>query len=301
MKTSDKSIYDCIIIGGGPGGLMAGIYLSRFRCRIKIIDDNQSRAALIPSSHNFPLQKNGISGKEIIKRLRAQYKAYGNTLVNDKTVKIINKGSYFHITNKHSEFKTKFIILATGVEDIEPVLPNLSFAVKNGLIRHCLICDGYEVIDKKIAIIGSGKALINQAKLLKAYSSDITLYSILPHFSLADEKKLKQQGITVICNPILKVKCQNKKIISLETKDGILSFDSIYSSLGIKPRTDLAIFLGAEYSKEKLLLVNKYKRTSLPRLYAIGDIVGGLNQMCTAMSEAAIAAVDIFNHLQKNK
>jgi thioredoxin reductase (NADPH) len=295
----ENSIYDCVIIGGGPGGLSAGIYLSRFRCNVKLIDGNNSRAALIACSHNFPGAIEGISGKKILADLRQQYEKYANLIINDEVVDISNGSDYFTIEAKNSKLYAKNIILATGVVDIEPHLPKLELAIKKGLIRHCLICDAYEVINKKIAIIGNGANAIKEAILMQTYSSDVTVFldnikTIVPR---EIKKKAEEHHIPIIYDAIAEVIIERDIIVALKTIYKRYEFDTVYSALGMKARTDLAVKLGAKCNKDKILIVDKHQKTSVSNFYAVGDIVIGLNQICVALSQGAVAAVSIFNAL----
>lgn len=301
MAKSTKEL-DCVIIGGGPGGLTAGIYLSRFRCNIKLIDDDNSRAALIPLSHNYPGFPQGISGSKLLSSLRQQYENYGNAIIHNT----VNKISYdksktnFLIKTLDSILIAKNVILATGVLDVEPVLPNLTLAIKNGLIRHCLICDAYEVINQKIGILGIGMKGIKEAIFLRNYSDDITLFNLDPNLKLTStvKNKLKTNNIQVISQPISEVIVKDNQITSLKTKDCNYYFDTLYSALGCKVRSELAIQLGANHLKSHFLTVNQHQETNIPGLYAIGDVVNGLNQICVATSQAAIAATHIFNKIK---
>ncbi len=145
------------MIGAGPAGLTAGIYLARFRRTVLIIDGESSRAALIPRSHNYPGFPGGISGPALLGRLRKQALHYG-AMIETCIVEELKKtqGGFSAKTSSTLNITAKQVLLATGVIDIEPVLPDLENAVRQGLIRHCPICDAFEVKDRKIAVIGFG-------------------------------------------------------------------------------------------------------------------------------------------------
>jgi thioredoxin reductase (NADPH) len=295
------TVYDCIVIGGGIGGLTAGIYLSRFQLKTCIIDSQQSRASLISTSHNFPGFPEGIGGKDLLSRLTKQYQIYTQDLVYDTAVSITKESDIFTVKTVNSSFSTKNIILATGVIDIEPSLPKLKEAIKNGLIRHCLICDGFEVINKKVGVICNSKNGLRLAFLLKAYTQEITLINIGKKFSISEKerKKLKMTSIKFINDAITEVVVTNNVICGIKTASDYMEFDSIYSSLGIYPRTEIAKNLKVKCNKENLILVNAKQETNIKGVFAIGDIVPGLNQMVGAASQAAIAAVTLFTNMKK--
>lgn len=293
-----KNVYESIMIGGGIGGLTAGIYLSRFRIKTCIIDNKKSRASLIPCSHNFPGFPEGIRGDEILERLRKQYKNFNQELIDDTVISILKKESLFEIVTANSQYYSKTIIIATGVVDIEPNISNLKDSVKNGIIRHCLICDGYEAKDKKIIVIGSSKKSLKSAYLLKSYSDDVTLINIGKPIRLnpVEKKKLLNNPLQIINENIHKVEINN--ITKVTTQNNIFECDLIYSVLGIEPRSNIAIACGVKHSTEKLLIVNSHQETNIESVYAVGDITPGINQMTTAAADAIAAATHIFNKLR---
>jgi len=299
------SVYDCIVIGGGIAGLTAGIYLARFKCHFKILDNDDSRASLIPISHNFPGFPEGIPGKEIIKRLRKQLDKYAkpSTLLFDNVISLEYDDHHkvFQVDTKKKSFYSRYVILATGVKDYEPSLPQVESAVKKGLIRHCLICDGYEVKNQTIGILGDSKKALKQAFLLAKYSKNITVINLGKRLALTsnEKKKLLNSNIKIFNERIVEVEITKNRISLIKTNHDEYTFDTIYSGLGCQIHSDLATLLGAKHAKDHSLIVNDHQQTSIPGLYAAGDVVSGLNQMCVAASEGAIVATHVFNLLNQ--
>ncbi|HVY52965.1 MAG TPA: NAD(P)/FAD-dependent oxidoreductase, partial [Gammaproteobacteria bacterium] len=206
------------------------------------------------------------------------------------------------VKSKKGEYLSKNVILATGVVDVEPKLPNVRYAVKKGLIRHCLICDGYEVKGQRVAIIGNWKKALREAILLTTYSNDITIFvnDSVPNLNRTDGAKLAAAGIKIISSPINKVHLVENRINGFKVANNDYIFDTIYSALGAEVRSDLALDLGVLCDKKsKCLKVDIHQETNIKGFYAVGDIVSGLNQMSVAAGQAAIAAVAIFNKLKK--
>lgn len=294
-----EEIKDCVVIGSGPGGLTAAIYLKRFRRDILIIGNEQSRAALIPITHNYPGFPDGISGVALLKRLERQLLHYDLSIINDTVVNIIKVTEGFEVIGNNIRVISKKIVLATGVCDIEPTLPDLKDAVKKGLIRHCPICDGYEIRDQHIGVIGYGNIGMREALFLRTYTPHITLFT-LGDSSISGKKlaDLDAKGINLAVDPIHKVIIEDEVITQLVTLAGnIYRFDCLYSALGSVIRSTLAISLGAKNINHQLL-VSDQQETSIPGLYAVGDIVCGLNQICVATAQGAIAATNIHNSLE---
>jgi thioredoxin reductase (NADPH) len=302
---------DCLIIGGGPAGLTAAVYLARYRRRILLVDGEASRATLIPTSHNHPGFPEGIGGVDLLDRQRAQAKRYGAPMVAGEVARLIRKphGHFTAELKSSSEPDTRqvharMVLLATGVVDIEPELANVEHAIRRGYVRHCPICDGFEVIDQKIAVIGFGKSGMGEALFMRSYSSDITLLSLGREMELTreDREKLAQSDIEIIEEPVAEVAVENDKISALRLASGREHrFDTLYSALGARVRSDLALSLGARHDDHQALIVDEHQRTSVPGLYAAGDVVNSLNQISVAMGQAAIAATDIHNQSPPNE
>lgn len=292
---------DCLVIGGGPAGLTAAIYLARFRRNFIVVDARCSRAAWIPISHNHAGFPEGIAGRDLLDRMLAQALRYGTEIVSGQIIglKRLADGT-FEAWSKSTTYNAKTVLIATGVIDKEPELPNLFNAVQRGLIRHCGICDGYEVIDHKIAVIGRGATGLGEALFLKTYTSDITLLSLGRSVELegADRLKMQAAGVKCIEEPITEVATDGAKILTLTIDGKDLAFDTLYSALGCAPRSELAVALGANLDENKCVVADEHQRSSIRNLFVAGDVARGLDQISVAMGHAAVAATAIHNVLR---
>jgi thioredoxin reductase (NADPH) len=295
---------DCLVIGGGPAGLTAAIYLARYRRRFEVVDSDASRAAWIPLSHNHAGHPDGIAGTDLLMRMRRQAERYGAKLTKGKVLRLRRADDVGFVAElPDREVRAKTILLATGVVDREPELPNLYDAVQRGLIRHCPICDGYEVIDHKVAVVGHGKMCFGEVLFLRDYTADLTFLTLGRPMDLEPDQKsrLREAGVTVVETPAVEVALAGGRITELVLADGRrLAFDTIYSALGTDPRNALARQLGAELDGEDgRVLVDAHQQTTADGVYAAGDIVAGLNQISVAMGQAAVAATAIHNRLRQ--
>ncbi len=288
---------DCLIIGGGPAGLTAAIYLARFRREFRVIDAGSSRAASIPLSHNHPGFPEGIPGPKLLLRIRTQAERYGAVIVPGQVDRLTQEadGGFTALLADQS-LRAKRVLLATGSEDIEPELPGLGDAISRGLVRHCPICDAYEVIRQKVALIGYGKCRLKEALLLRAYTADLTLLTLGRKLDIAgeEEEELRAAGVQILDEPVARIALEGDKIAAWHMSSGATHrFDTLYTALGARMRSGLATDLGAEADEDGALLVDAHQRTSVAGLYAAGDVVQGLSQISVAMGHAAIAATDI--------
>lgn len=196
------------------------------------------------------------------------------------------------------------VLLATGVVNNRPRIsgPDHDLALAKGLIRYCPVCDGYEVNDRNVGVIGTGTHGFNEAVFLRMYTKAITL--IAPdggHELAADEhRSLIGLGIDLADGPYGEL-CLDGDCILAPTPGAMLRFDAIYPALGSVMRSELAVDFGAAASKEGCLVVDDHQRTSVPGLYAAGDVVRGLDQISHAMGEAGVAATTIRNDLARTR
>lgn len=295
-----SSDFDTLIVGAGPAGLLAATYLSRFRRRVLLVHNNASRAALIPRSHNYPGYADGVSGRAILADLHAQAARYNIEVVEHTVTTLARDGKRYDIELEGRTVHARVVLIATGVIDVEPNLPNLPDAIRRGLIRHCPICDGFEVIDRRIAVLGRGRHAVNEALFLRHYTPDITLLLSDPHeLQNTDLAKLRRANIEVVFDEVAEVFVENSHLCGLRLVTGKeLSFDTIYSALGAINRSELAISLGAKVDEEGRIIVDARQRTSVPGLYAAGDVAQSLNQIAVAFAHAAVASTAIHNSLR---
>jgi thioredoxin reductase (NADPH) len=296
-------LLDCLIVGGGPAGLTAAIYLARFRRRVQVVDAGSSRALLIPTSHNYPGFPDGISGSDLLARLREQARRFGADVRRGRIDTVRRRDSAFTATWRLESVEARTILFATGVVDIEPELPNLTDAIRRGLIRHCPICDGYEVIDRKIAIIGRGRKGAAEARFLRHYTGALTLFTLgtLDTLDIEERASLDRDGIVVCDERVTEVCTEQGAIVGLTMSSGkTFRFDTLYSALGGQPRSELPRLLGAACDEAGQVVVDEHLQVSIPGAYAIGDVANDLNQIAVAAGHAAIAATAIHNRLRND-
>ncbi len=291
---------ECLIIGGGPAGLTAAIYLGRFRRRIALVDGDWSRAEWITLGHNIAGFPEGIAGPVYRNRLRQQAQLYGCSPKRGYVQNLRLRGEGGFLAELEGQtIAAQTVILATGVVENKPPVPHLADAVKSGLIRTCPICDGYESRDKRIAVLGNGPHAAAEALFLRTYSSKVTLLLVTASAFAADTiEALYRAGIDVLHIGSGAIEMQENGIAVFCAAEGQShSFDVVYTAFGTTAQTELAQALGARMDAAGRLFVSEHQETSVRGLYAAGDLVRGLNQISVATGEAAIAATAVHNAL----
>jgi len=300
----DDKPLDCLVIGGGPAGLTAAIYLARFHLSILVVDGGKGRAATIPCTRNHAGYPDGISGAELIGLMKDQAQKYGAKIIDGTVARLgrDEEGGLFEAEWGSGVQRSRTVLLATGVSNRRPPMDETLHdeALARGQIRYCPICDGYEVTDKKVGVLGSGHHGVAEAVFLRGYTADVTL--IAPHkamdVSATDRLALEQAGIETVDGPAEAVAIAADSI-TVDTADGHFTFDSVYPALGSDVHCQLAEMVGARMGDDGCVGVDSHMRTSVEGVYAAGDLVIGLDQISSAMGQGGIAATAIRNDLAK--
>jgi thioredoxin reductase (NADPH) len=291
---------DCLIVGGGPAGLTAAIYLARFRRRIRLIDGGASRASWIPRSHNLPGFPKGVEGAALLQALREQLGCYGAAPEEGRVEALRREADGFSAQVDEIWTRARTVLLATGVAEVIPPIPHVAEAIRRGEVRVCPICDGFEAQGRKVAVIGRGDHAAREALFLRTWAEAVSVV-LEPHDTLARET---DEALAASRTPILRSTWDRIAVkpgeVTIETVDGQShAFDLAYSAVGVTAQVKLVRDLGAELDDGRLV-VDGHQQTSVPGLYAAGDVVRGLNQIAVAEGEAAVAAAAIHNSLPPN-
>lgn len=291
---------DVLIVGGGPAGLTAAIYLARYHRRVIVVDAGHSRARWIPTSHNHAGFPDGIAGDELLRRMREQAEKYGADIVTGQIKKLERSGDGFIASGEGLTLEARTVVLATGVENRRPPMDSETHrdALDRGLLRYCPVCDGYEASRQAIGVIGADSHGVAEALFLRTFSDDVTL---IPNesfeLSTEDRATLDGAGVKACRSPLSDLVFDDHATAHL--KDGSAHrFNTIYPALGSDSNNALARQLGIDLSDDRCIKTDAKQRTSLAGVYAAGDIVMALDQISVSMGHAAIAATTLHNDLR---
>ncbi|MEO7062496.1 MAG: NAD(P)/FAD-dependent oxidoreductase [Dokdonella sp.] len=295
------SIYDCAVVGAGPGGMTAAIYLTRSRRSVVLLDADQSRAHWIPRSHNCPGFPHGISGDELIERLREQLSFYKVSIVRTRVTGLERKDDCFCLTDGRRDiWWARSVILATGIVDVLPHDSWVPQAMQLGALRLCAICDGYEASDRMLAAYGPLASALSHALFLRTFSPSV---AVVPcddaQPDQAQVKTAQAAGIELMRRPRA-LEFDGSHCLFIDHDGAPRVFDVVYPVLGSQTQSGLATRLGARVDENLELIVGKDQQTSIDGVYAVGDVVSALNQISVALGHAAIAATAVHNKLPSN-
>lgn len=298
--TPSPVIHDTLIIGGGPGGLTAAIYLRRFRRNVILVDKGNSRLGWIPVTHNYPGFPDGIHGQKLLDKLRDQLKRYEGEVIQGEVTRLIREDGCFVAAYEGGEIRARTVLLATGITDTGMPIEHFLEAVGCGAVRLCPVCDGFDVLDQKIAVVTSDTNPVGHALFMRTFSADVMLFerSRTALVDPADRQRLRDAGIRYVTSPLQGVTMSERMTPVMHTEDGeSWQSDVLYPMLGETARSDLALALGARAAACMELEVDDHQQTTVEGLYAIGDVAKGLNQISVAAGQAAVAATRIHNVL----
>ena len=293
-------VLDCLVVGGGPAGLTAAIYAARFHLSVRVIDAGAGRAARIPCTRNYPGFPEGISGPDLLARLRDQALKYGADIIDGHVDALARRDDGFITSSFGAVVQSRAVLLATGVTNRRPPMAAdlHAEAVATGRLRYCPVCDGFEVTDQNVAVIGAGSGGVRETLFLRAYTRRLTLIPPdgFQELTPKDRRALEAAGVELLDGPVSDLRLEDEGL-SLEWAGGRKTFDTVYPALGSDVHSDLARGLGAALTADGCVKVDAHQRTSVSGLYAAGDVVIGLDQISHAMGEAGVAVTAIRNDL----
>jgi len=294
--------YHCVVVGTGPGGLACAIYLARFNLRVLVVGREDQRARNIPRTWNVPGHPDGILGPELLFRCREQANRYGATIV-DGWVECLDghKGAFHARLEDGRDFRAHNVVLATGVRDVLPDIPDVERYYGQGL-RVCSVCDGYETRDMRLAVFGTGAYVARHALFLATWTDRITVMmngqGKWEDIGEGLRREMEAAGIRHEEGRVVEVVAEGAEIRALCTEDGeTVEVDRAYAAIGkCTARSRLARDLGAAVDADGYIKVDANQCTTVPGMYAVGDVVNqDYSQIAIAMGQAAVAAIHMHN------
>ena len=283
--------YNVVIIGGGPAGVSAALYLARANFKVAIVENGPGALARAHKIDNFY----GIaaSGSKLYAEGLAQAKALGVDIITDEVLAVEYYDSFVLTHKQHSEpLPAPVLILATGTKNITLNLPGLVELEGKG-ISYCAVCDGFFFRKKKLAVLGHGAYALHEAEYLRHIAAEVT---VLTHGQ--DDSAAKVAGFATITTPVTGV-TGTEHLETVCFADGRqLAVNGLFIALGTADSTDMARKLGAQLDG-RFIKVDADGATNIPGLFAAGDCIGGLKQVAKAVHDGARAGLAAIKFLRK--
>lgn len=283
-------LYDVIIIGAGPAGISASLYVKRANLNVLVLYKGVSQIEKAHKIDNYYGFKDGITGEQLYNTGIMQAKNLGVEVKNEEVIDIqILENSFYKIKATKNEYEGKSIIIATGDKKIKPNIMGINEYEGKG-ISYCAICDGFFYRKKNVAVIGNGEFAISEADDLENIVNSVIILTN----GLEQPRNCKYK-----CNQTkIKQIHGNNRVESIEFEDGtILDIDGIFIAQGIAGGSDFAKRLGV-ISKNDNIIVDENMETNIKGIYACGNLTGGLLQINKAVYEGAKAGLQAVNYIK---
>jgi thioredoxin reductase (NADPH) len=281
-------MYDAIVIGGGPAGATAAIYLQRFKKKVLMIMKDSGALGKTPHIDNYYGFVDTITGPELLKRGIDQAKRLGVEVIEDEVLSIDNFPEYT-VKTIRGEYKSQTVLLATGKSQASLNAKGFRDFIGKG-ISYCAICDGFIYRNKKIGLVGNKEFMEEELEILKNFSEDITIFSNGMDLTVTVDKP-------VVKDKIIELK-GNETVNKVITEQGEYDIDVLFIAIGSPSASDFALRIGAFLDEKKNIEVDESFMTNVPGLFAAGDCIGGLLQIVKATSDGAHAAVAMNKYLK---
>jgi thioredoxin reductase len=300
VTSPDSYTYDVAVIGGGPAGLSAALWLARYLHSVVLVDSGDPRNWETRGINGF-LGAHSIRSPELRKRGRADAEKYGAKLIDDKveTAKKIDDDCYRLKLSKGDTIDARRLLLAIGLQDAWPDIPGLADCF--GETAHvCPDCDGYETRDQNTVVIGSGKKAVGMALALTTWTDKIVICTNGEKADMDAEQlqKLKKLNIPVLEMSVSCIKSNDGEIKCIELADGMsLDCERLYFALGQYPSDDIGKELGCTRDDVGRIVIDERNHTTVRNVFAAGDIAPGPQMAIAAAASGAIAALAIHHSL----
>jgi thioredoxin reductase (NADPH) len=310
LDTRVDQVYDAIVVGGGMGGLSAAIYLARYGLKCLVVEKGKGRSLWMQDLRNYLGLPPDTPGRAILNQGTQQAVEWGADYLRGYVEDVVDEGDHLAVQVKvgkadsiYPVFRTKYLIAASGVIDVLPELDNMQnvYDYAGYTLHVCMICDGYDMWDQKAVLIVGKESQINAAFVLDWFTPYI---SVLTHglCTVGDEMraKLADYGFPLYEAPIAKFLGEHHKMSGVELVDGtvidattgLINMGSIYHNHYLKGIPNL------EWEGENLV-TNPMAQTTHERIFALGDLKQGLNQVSVAVADGTLAATQIWRNIRR--
>jgi thioredoxin reductase len=294
-----QEAYDVVVIGGGPAGLSAGLWLARYRRRAIVVDAGDPRNAETWAVHGYP-GVDDVAPYELRRRLREQAITAGSEIRAAMVEAVEGREDDFRVTLSDGvELRARRILLCTGLKDILPEIPGFD-ELYGKSIWHCPDCDGPGVADMRVGVLGWGRQIAAFCTYMRTWTDRLVLLTHGHPPELPDKSReaLERFDIPVVTDVIDRLEGDAGCIQRVVFHDGgTLELDAMFVHIASGPGSTLAADLGCEADEEGILEVDKNHLTTVPGVYAAGDIIPGSRLAIRAASEGVRAAVGIHKSL----
>lgn len=292
-------MFDCIVVGGGPAGLNAALVLGRSKRNVMLIDENKARNAVTNESHGF-ITRDGVSPSAFREAAKGDLQTYPNLQIQQgRVTEITKESSLFNVKTGTDIYKTRKIILATGLKDQLPGVEGVEAFYGKSLFN-CPFCDGWEMKDKSLIVLIETEPALHFPKMIWNWSEDLVI-ATNGKLKLSDEQKapFQKRKITIIEEPIVRLEGDNGQLKKVYFQDGtVIDRAGGFIETGLTQASSLAQSLGCKPSEIGGIETDVFGRTSVEGVYASGDTsLKTPPQLILAAADGSKVAVGVIKDL----
>ncbi|MBC6481625.1 MAG: NAD(P)/FAD-dependent oxidoreductase [Hormoscilla sp. GM7CHS1pb] len=302
-------LYDAIVVGGGAGGLSAAIYLQRYRLDCLAIEKGRGRSFWMQDLRNYLGLPPDTAGRTMLQQGEKHFLSLNGDYLRGYVEEVSDEGETFAVKVKvgkkdsiYRVFRSKYLIAASGIIDHLPQLPDMQnvydYAGYN--LHVCMICDGYEMSDKNCGLFVGSESAINTAFVLNWFTPYITVFTQgLFAVGMEMRQKLAEHGYPLVEQPIKRFLGHNHEMTGVELADGsTVELETGLVAMGSHYHNEYLQGLDLEWQGHNLVTYDMC-RTSHPRLFALGDLKVGINQVSIAVADGTLAATAIWRDIRR--
>lgn len=297
-------MYDVIIVGGGPAGLTAAIYSSRYKLSTLVLSKTIGGAA--STAHkicNYPSYEN-INGYELMQKFTTHAKSLGAEIKYEEVLSIEKKDNYFIVKSENSSYEGKKVIYTAGTKRERLNVAGEGKFIGKG-VSYCTACDGPFFKDKKVVVVGGGDAALSSALMLSSYAKEVIIIHRGKEFTKGDPSWQimieKDNKIKKMFNEEVVEIIGDKKVEKIKLKSGkIIETDGIFIEIGAKPDSEILKSLKVKIDSKGYVIIDCGQRTNIPGFFSAGDVTSkDVRQVVVAAGDGAVAAYQIYWELKE--
>jgi thioredoxin reductase len=288
------SVYDVAIIGGGAAGLSAALVLSRARRRVVVLDAGEPRNGPAANMHGY-LSRDGLPPKELIQIGRREVSGYGGDFVDGVATGLVPDGrnGFWVLLEDGQRISTRRLLVTTGLSDELPDVPGLKDRWARDVL-HCPYCHGHEVADRRLGVLGGRPGGVKYAQIVRQWSDNLTYFTSPDTLTNTERGELAARGITVVEGTVAGVVIDDDQLRGIELDDGcVLPCDALFVPPRFVPNNQLVADIGCTLDADGWVIADPTGRTSVPGVWAAGNVVDPRAQVITAAGAGSAAAIAI--------
>ena len=292
-------MYQSIIIGKGPAGLQAAIYLARARLNILLIGLDTGSLLRAEKVDNYYGMSIPLSGPALQKIGENQVGKLGVEIMNASAVGLGYLDSGFFVLTPDDKFTGETILIATGSTRVKIPIEGLARLEGRG-VSYCAVCDGFFYRDKRVGVLGYSDYAVQEALELKAITEDVTIFTNGRKLEINSEAAKKHVNqFRIVADPVSALVGEDK-LAAIRLGDGSeQQLDGLFIAYGIAGSSDFAKKLGVALTSDGSIATDIKQATNIPGVYAAGDCTGGFRQIATAVGQGAVAAKSILAFIKE--